>query len=231
LWQSWAAVAGMVGLFIAFSQVVPMTIGRAYCGFLFFGIPLAMVGWNLLKPRTLRIGVCLCMCSSLASLIVNRDRPLWPVHFVQRIVAESPRFKRLERALDLYLLESKSAETGDEIVAAVPRDEPGMVALLAHPELSLFDPFPSKRKVLFLPQNATVRELKMLQVNYVIVDGRSRDQFPQLYRYVEQSGDYELVLSHDYAHYARTEGAQLKVETWKLYRRKVLLPVPAHEPD
>ena len=35
LWQSWAAVAGMVGLFIAFSQVVPMTIGRAYCGFLF----------------------------------------------------------------------------------------------------------------------------------------------------------------------------------------------------
>jgi uncharacterized protein YozE (UPF0346 family) len=60
----------------------------------------------------------------------------------------------------------------------------------------------------------------------VIVGGGAEEQYPELCSYLEQSGDYELVLSHDY-----TSKLARGPETWKLFRRKVLLPVSAYKPE
>jgi hypothetical protein len=58
------------------------------------------------------------------------------------------------------------------------------------------------------------------------VGGGGKEQYPELCGYVEQSGDYELVLSHDY-----TSKLVRGPEPWKLFRRKVLLPVSAYKPE
>jgi len=74
--------------------------------------------------------------------------------------------------------------------------------------------------------HANQRELNCLQVNYVITGGDAEAFYPELCRYLEQSGDYELVGRHDYI--SKLAGS---AETWKRFRRKVVLPVSAYQPD
>ena len=60
----------------------------------------------------------------------------------------------------------------------------------------------------------------------MIVGGGAEGHTRNFAAYLEQSGDYELVLSHDY-----TSKLVRGAEPWELFRRKVLLPVSAYKPD
>lgn len=227
-WPGWALAAGTFGFWLALSQGVPGTLGRSFCVFLFFAVPLAMVGWNSLRPQVLQACLWLGLCSSLLSLVLNPARPLWPAGWVQRALAESPRFSRLTKKMDLYLLVPERARTGEALVQAIPASEPAVAVLIGadQPLLPLFRPYSLGRDVLLLPPHAKQQELNRWQVNYVIVGGGAEELFLELCRNLEQSGDYELVISHDY-----TSKLSRGPETWKLYRRKVLLPVSAYKPD
>ena len=68
-WRGWAMVAGLAGFLLALSQFVPGSVGRSSCVFLFFAVPLAMTGWNLMRPRVLQASLYLCLASSLLSLV------------------------------------------------------------------------------------------------------------------------------------------------------------------
>jgi hypothetical protein len=129
--------------------------------------------------------------------------------------------------MEPYLLMPERARTGETLVQAIPRDEPAMVVLAGEdrPLLALFRPYSLGRNVLLLAAHANQGELNRWQVNYVIVGGGAEEQYSELCRYMEQSGDYELVLSHDY-----TSKLVRGAETWKLFRRKVLLPLSAYKP-
>ena len=227
-WRGWAMAAGATGYGLALSHVVPGSVGRSFCVFLFFAVPLAMVGWNLMRPQVLRASLWLCLCSSLLSLVLNPERPLWPAGRVQRTLAESPRFNWLTKKMELYILVTERARTGEALVQAIPAGEPAVAALVGmdRPLLPLFRPYSLGRDVLLFPPHAQQGELNRYEVNYVIVGGGAEEQYPELCRYMEQSGDYELVLSHDY-----TSKLVRGPETWKLFRRKVLLPVSAYKPD
>jgi hypothetical protein len=227
-WRGWTFVTGIAGCLLALSQFVPGSTGRIYCVFLFFAVPLAMMGWNLMRPQLLRASLYLCLASSLLSLVLNPGRPLWPASRVQHILAEAPRFKRLAKIMEPYLLVKERARTGEALVQAMPVDESAVVALVGEdrPLLPLFRPYPLSRDVLLLAPHASQQALNRLQVNYVIVGGGGKEQYPELCGYVEQSGDYELVLSHDY-----TSKLVRGPEPWKLFRRKVLLPVSAYKPE
>ena len=227
-WRGWAVVAGVAGYGLALSQVVPGSIGRIFCVFLFFAIPLAMVGWNSLRPQVLRAALWLCVCSSLLSLVLNPERPLWPAGRVQQALAGSPRFNWLAKKMKLYTLVPERARAGEALVQAIPASEPAVAVLVGEdrPLLPLFRPYSLERDILLLPPHAVQRDLNRWQVNYVIVGGGAAEQYPELCSYLEQSGDYELVLSHDY-----TSKLVRGAETWKLFRRKVLLPVSAYKPD
>jgi hypothetical protein len=226
-WRGWAFVAGFAGCLLALSQFVPGATGRTYSVFLFFAVPLAMTGWNLMRPQVLRASLYLCLASSLLSIVLNPERPLWPANRVHQALAEAPRFKRLAKIMEPYLLMPERARTGETLVQAIPRDEPAMVVLAGEdrPLLALFRPYSLGRNVLLLAAHANQGELNRWQVNYVIVGGGAEEQYPELCRYMEQSGDYELVLSHDY-----TSKLVRGAETWKLFRRKVLLPLSAYKP-
>ena len=227
-WRGWAVVAGAIGYGLALSHVVPSSVGRSFCAFLFFAIPLAMAGWNLMRPQVLQAGLYLCLASSLLSLVLNPERPLWPAGRVQRTLAESPRFSRLAKKMDLYNLVTERAHTGEALVRAIPASEPALVALVGvdRPLLPLFRPYALGRDVLLLPPHAAQRDLNRCQVNYVIVGGGADVDYPELGDYLEKSGDYELVLRHDYT-CKLIRGS----EPWELFRRKVLLPVSAYKPD
>jgi hypothetical protein len=112
-------------------------------------------------------------------------------------------------------------------VQAIPASEPAVAVLIGEdrPLLPLFRPYSLGRDVLLLAPHAGQRELNRLQVNYVIVGGGAEEKYSELCSYLEQSGDYDLVLSHDY-----TSKLVRGAETWKLFRRKALLPVSAYKP-
>lgn len=224
-WRGWAMAAGLAGYWLALSQLVPETVGRSFCVFLFFAVPLAMTGWNLMRPQVLRASLYLCLASSLLSLVLNPERPLWPANRVHRALAEVPRFKGLAKVMEPYLLVPERARTGEALVRAIPGDEPAVVVLAGEdrPLLAFFRPYSLRRDVLLLAPHANQRELNRLQVNYVIVGGGAEEQYPELCRDLEQSSDYELVASHGY-----TSKLARGVETWKLFRRKALLPVSAY---
>jgi hypothetical protein len=227
-WRGWAMAAGAAGYGLALSQVVPGSVGRSFCVFLFFAVPLAMVGWNSLRPQVLRAGLWLCVCSSLLSLVLTPERPLWPACRAQQALAGSPRFSRLAKKMELYILVPERARTGEALVQAIPASEPAVAVLVGEdrPLLPLFRPYSLRRDVLLLPPHAVQRDLNRWLVNYVIMGGGAAGYYPELCNYLEQSGDYELVISHDYT-CKLVRGA----ETWKLFRRKVLLPVSAYKPD
>ncbi len=227
-WRGWAMAAGATGYGLALLEVVPGSVGRSFCVFLFFAVPLAMVGWNSLRPQVLRAGLWLCLCSSLLSLVLSPERPLWPACRAQRALAESPRFNWLAEKMELYTLVTERARTGEALVQAIPDSEPAVGALVGvdRPLLPLFRPYSLGRDVLLLPRHASQRDLNRRQVNYVIVGGGAEVEYPELCGYLEQSGDYELVLSRDY-----TSKLVRGAETWKLFRRKALLPVSAYKPE
>jgi hypothetical protein len=227
-WRGWAMAAGAAGYCLALAQVVPGSIGRAFCVFLFFAVPLAMVGWNLMRPQVLQAGLYLCLASSLLSLVLSPERPLWPACRVQRALAGSPRFNGLAKKMELYTLVPERARAGEALVQAIPDSEPAVAALIGEdrPLLPLFRPYSLGRDVLLFPPHAVQRDLNRWQVNYVIVGGGAEEKYPELSSYVEQSGDYELVIRHDY-----TSKLIRGVETWKLFRRKALLPVSAYKPE
>jgi hypothetical protein len=224
-WQGWAMVAGLASMWMALSQFVGESTGRAYCGFLYFSLPLAMVGWNLLRPHILWIGIYLSLLSSCASLILDPAQPLWPVGRVQQELAKSPRFGKWADKLKPYMLFPERSRAGRDLVQAIPNSERVVVVLIGedHPLLPLFYPYPSDRKLVLLPANATVEELNKVTDNYVIVAGGADGAYPQLCSYLEKSGDYTLVLSHDYT-CKLTRGS----ETWRLYQKKSLPKTSAH---
>jgi hypothetical protein len=226
-WQGWAIVTGLAGMGMALSQFVPENPGRAYCGFLYFSLPLAMVGWNLLRSQILRAAVYLCLFSSCSSLIVNPARPLWPAYWVQQTFAKSPRFAGLADKMKLYLLFSERSRAGQDLVQAIPANEQILVVLTAedHPILPLFYPYPNDRKLVLLPTTATIKEMNEAAGNYVIVVGGAPGIYPELCDYLEKSGDYTLVLSHDY-----TSKLSRGSEIWKLYRKKSPSNTPDHAP-
>jgi hypothetical protein len=227
-WRGWTLAAGLVGYWLALSQILPSSVGRSFCVFLFLAIPLAMTGWNLMRPQVLRAGLYLCLASSVVSLVLNPERPLWPVRQVHQALAQMPRFKVLATVMEPYFLMPERARTGEALVQAIPSDEPAVVALVGddRPLLPLFRPYSLDRDVLMLVSHANQRELNCLRVNYVIVGGGAEEHYSTLCRYLEQSGDYELVASRDY-----TSRLARGAETWKLFRRKVLLPVSAYKPS
>jgi hypothetical protein len=215
-WPGWVTVAGVGSLLLALSEYVPWSAGRIYCGFLFLFFPLAMTGWNLFRARTLRLMVYLCLLNSLVILIFDPARPFWPAGWVQQTLVASSRFEWLTNRLKLYLQFPERAHTGEAVMQAIPPGEVNVVVLMGkdRPLLPLFYPLPSKHRIITLLPHATADELNETAVNYVIVGGGAKESYPELCDYLDKSGVYTLVLSHDY-----TPMLVRGVETWKLYRR------------
>lgn len=217
-WHSWqllALAAGLGCIVLALSRFVSGASGRAYCGFVYFALPLALVGWNRMRPGTLKWGMYLSLFSGLVVVILNPGHPLWPARWVQRELAGVPRFHRLAEEMTPYLLFSERATAGEELMQAVPADEPSVAALTDkdRPLLALLRPYSGSRKLLLLPPHATAGELNRLGVRYVVVGGGAEVAYPELCRYLAGSGHYRLVLERDY-----TSKLVRGPEPWRLYQ-------------
>jgi hypothetical protein len=215
-WQSLAFFAGLACLLLAMAKVVSENSGRAFCGFLYLGLPLAMVGWNSFSPGRLKLWFYFSLLSAVTAIVLTPGRPLWPAIFVHEHLLASEKFRKFADVLEPYFKYSERAQTAREIIAAVPQSEREFVVLVGEdrPLLPLFRPYNTGRKVVFLPRNARTADLKELNVNYVIIGGGAQDYYPELYEYIKQSGEYHLVKSQDY-----TSKLSRGAETWQLYLR------------
>lgn len=224
-WQMLALASGLVSIGLALSQFVPGAVGRTYCGFLGLALPLALAGWNLMRPQTLKWGMYLSLFSSLLVVILYPSHPLWPTRWVQQSLAASPYFHRLAAEIIPYMQYAERAVTGEKLMQAIPADETRVLALVGEdrPLLPLFRPYSVGRRILFLPKFATPTELEQLDVNYVVVGGGAGEFYPQLCAYLTHSGHYRLVSSVAY-----TSKLVRGAETWQLFQRnEATSPGPA----
>jgi hypothetical protein len=219
MWRSWqllALAAGLLCVVLGLSRFVSGASGRAYCGFLYFALPLAMVGWNSFRPGTLKLAWYACLLNALFLLTFNPERPLWPTKWLDRKLDEVPRFHWLDQLLQPYYHFSERATAGEDLVQMLPAGEVEIVVLTGgdRPLLPLFRPYFSGRKVILLPRHTKPEKLYGQTANYVIVGGMADRTYPELCNYLEKTDDYTLVLSHDYI-----SVLSVGPETWKLYRR------------
>ena len=230
-WCSWpllALAAGFVAMELALSQFVSFNSGRVYAGFLYWGLPLALLGWNRMRPGTLKLAMYLSLGSSLIVILLYPSHPLWPARWIQQKLATSPRFHSAAEALATYLRYADRATTGEEIMQVIPAGESQVVLLVGEdrPLLPLMRPFYPNRLWRFLPAHAMPEELSLMGARYVVVGGGARVAYPELCDYLATSSDYEMVVQRDY-----TSKLERGPETWTLYCRKTFLPAPAPKPE
>lgn len=218
-WPIWALAGGMLALFIAAGKVLPAAIGRSSAGFLYLAFPLALVGWATCSARHLRMATLLSLSGCVIALVMTPERPLWPVGWV-RATAERLGHPAIAHNLQIYQQVAERRKAGSDLMDAVPASETRLVALVAddHPLLTLLWP-PRHFQVELLDDDTTLDSFKKLNTTTVLTSGAANHSFPEICRYLEQSGDYERVLTHDYI-----SKLTLGPETWSLYRRKVPAP-------
>jgi hypothetical protein len=171
----------------------------------------------------LRWCVHLSLASSVLSLAINPSHPLWPSGWVYNKLDASARFHPLASRMKPYLLFRERSITGVDIVSAIPADEQSFVGLVGEdqPLLSLFQGNLENRHVLFLAPHATPQELIQQRARYIVVGAGANTFYPELCVYLAESGNYELVVSHDYVS-RLSSGPQ----TWMLYRAVLGTNVP-----
>lgn len=214
-WPVWALAGSALALYIATSRVLPAAIGRSSAGFLYVAFPLALAGWATLSARLLRAATLLSLLGCMTGLMMTPERPLWPVGWA-RATAERLGHPAIARNLLLYQQVAERRIAGSDLLNAVPSEETRLVALVAddHPLLTLFWP-PRHFQVELLDDDTTLEAFRRMNVSTVLTSGAANYCFPEICRYLEQSGDYEKVLSHDYI-----SKLALGPETWSLYHRK-----------
>ncbi len=217
-WRGWAMVAGFAGVFLALSRFVSGGSGRAFCGFLYFGLPLAIIGWAWMRPRALTIALYATLLSCICALILNPSRRLWPADTVHDALAAagSPKLRKLADLMQPYLMIPDRATTGVEIMQAIPDSEEKVLALVAmdRPLWPLFSASSVDRRFLFLRPHASPAELEKLGANYVVLGGPVESDYEQICSYLNESEQYQLVLSREY-----TSKLARGSEVWKLYRK------------
>jgi hypothetical protein len=213
-WRMIALATGLVCIVIALSRFVSGSSGRAYCGFLYFALPLALVGWHQMRPVTLRWSFYLSFASSFFIVIMYPSHPLWPACWTQHELAGSPHFHRLADMMIPYLKYSERAVTGESLMQAIPTNEESVVLLVGEdrPLLPLLRPY-FQRKFLFLPPHATSEDLNQLNAAYVVIGGGADEFYPELCDYLIKSPKYTLVLQANY-----TSKIVRGPEPWLLYK-------------
>ncbi|HEY4415090.1 MAG TPA: glycosyltransferase family 39 protein [Verrucomicrobiae bacterium] len=216
---SWPVVVATGALFatvLTLTHFVSGAAGRAYYGFVFLAIPLAMTGWNLFSPRALRYGLYFSLASSVLALIFDPSKPLWPVTTAERVIAKWPALAPVDRGLKSYLLVPERAHSGEDLLNAIPPNSQAIAALIGEdkPLLPLFRPYNLNRRIELPPPHITLQDLKALRVDYLIVGPMAEFFYPEIYNYLKTSREYEAALSHQY-----TCKLSCGAETWTLYRR------------
>jgi hypothetical protein len=219
-WNSWQVLAlatGLAAMLMALARMVSENSGRAFEGFVFFLFPLALVGWNQLSRRQLKIAFALSLLSAITALTLTPSRPLWPAAWIHQKWADSGQHLNLLAKLEPYFRYADRATTAQEIIAAIPPSETEFAALVGmdRPLLPLYRPYSAARKVDLLPHDATPMDLNLLPVRYVVVGGGAEEDYPALCQYLRESKDYELVMRHAY-----TPRLARGSEDWELYLRR-----------
>ena len=224
-WRSWqcaALTAGMVSLLIALSRIIAGSSGRIFAGFLYWALPLAVVGWNQLSARQLKFATGLSLCSAIMALVLTPSCPLWPAKwFHAKLKAHDPN-GRMIQFMEPYFLFPERAYTARELVEAIPQTEQQFLVLAGfdRPLLPLFWPYNSGPKLSFLPPNAMPEEMEWLKVNFVVVGGGAEEFYPQLIDYLQKSRRFRLLDTRYY-----TSKIQRGAEPWLLYQR-IIAPSP-----
>jgi hypothetical protein len=214
-WPFWAAASGAIGFFIATAQVMPAAIGRSSGPFLYLLFPLALAGWALLPDQWLRHAVQLSLAGSLAAVMMAPEHPLWPVRWA-RSVAERTGLAEVSSKLAFYERIGERRIVGTDLIKEVPHGETRVFALISEDRPLLGILWPQHSFAIELVDDATtLADFKAQHPNTVITGGPTTQTFPELSRYLEQSGEFERLDSRQY-----TSKLLTGPETWSLYHRK-----------
>lgn len=168
IWSWIALSAGIFGILVALSQVVPQTLGRSFMGFFVLLFPVCMFGLARLPSKLLGFFVFIAVGSASFSVAFSPSHPLWPA---KTILNQIP---QLETIAHRYLAFQQRGLAGKDILAELPSNVSviGVLPIYDQPLHYLFQ-YPRGRRleVRLFPEEVAMEELIEVDIEYWVLIG------------------------------------------------------------
>ncbi len=210
----WLCLAAAASFLLAASQVAVGSIGRSFIGFTAIIMPAIAYGLPRLSRLKYLALTSVALLSGLFCSVINPSHPLWPCDYLES-QASSRGWDRLATSLKTYNAYRERADTGKGILEKVPAGETvGAIFRSITPLTRLWYPDWQKNRIEFI-HNQDIKKFTRGPVQWLVIGGKSAEQFPELVSEVSSSPDWEIITQKDYL-----PNIQQGIETWTLYHKK-----------
>jgi len=210
----WLCLAAATGFLIAASQISVGSIGRSFMGFGALLLPVAAIGLARLRFPQSALVTGFAIVTGLVTLIVNPSSPLWPSQALEAHAATRG-WNPIAAGLRTYNSYRERAETGKGILDPVPAGETvGAFFRSVTPLINLWQP-DWRRHPIDLISGQELDAFLRSSTQWLVVGGKSIEEFPDAANRISTSSDWVPVLRRDYL-----PNIQQGIETWTLYHRK-----------
>jgi len=165
----WLALGSVIALTIAIWILHPSSAGRSFIGYFMLMFPLAFVGLASVRKQVLKTWGLVCFAAGIMTIVINPACPLWPA---QAVIKRLPAPWVVDTDIQRYPQYSRRIESGRALVAAVPKGEKVIGAILnisGTPSVELWKPYALNRQVQFYSPQVAAEKLKQDGVSYIVV--------------------------------------------------------------
>ena len=210
------AAAGLTGLLLASSSVIASTMARSFMGFVYLSLPLAMAGLSYGPERIVKILVSAAVLTSCLVMVLTPGKPMWPSRAVLAWLETHRPSDASTAMLARYVVFRERNIAGSDLVQLVPADAT-IVAVMGggEPLLQLWQPYDSKRRVLFLQPGENLESERIAGAEYVLVGGIGYELHEQAINELKSGKThYSKVASQQY-----TSQLQKGPREWSLFKK------------
>lgn len=207
----WLA-AGLGGLLLAATSVVPGTMARSFAGFSLFLLPGALRGWAKGSVRWSRILLVAAGVSAVFLVVVSPARPLWTL--VMSVDKAEKMLGPVSNQFSTYFAFTKRFDAGRQLVEALPEGV-SLVAVALSPDrplVQMWKPRAKARHVVLVERNWSLRDLRDRGVRYLVVGDGAGDFYPRLSADLRAEGERIAEVSREEVFYS----ARLGRRVWRL---------------
>ena len=168
----WLALGSVIAMTIAIWIATPGDAGRSFIGYCMLMFPLAFVGLASVRKQVLMTWGLVCFAAGIMTIVINPACPLWPA---QAVIKRLPASWVVDTDIQRYPQYSRRIESGRALVAAVPKGEKVIAAILnrsGDPSVELWKPYALNRQVQFYSPQVAAEKLKQDGVSYIVVKHR-----------------------------------------------------------
>jgi hypothetical protein len=211
----WLALGSVIAMIIAIWISTPGNAGRSFIGYCMLMFPLAFVGLASVRKQVLMTWGLVCFAAGIMTIVINPASPLWPA---QAVIKRLPASWVVGTDIQRYPQYSRRIESGRALVAAVPKGEKVIGAILnisGTPSVELWKPYALNRQVQFYSPQVAAEKLKQDGVSYIVVKNVDLISNGKLSLELLKRFSAEVIMKKEFTSYM-----QRGPETWFLVKVK-----------